>query len=222
MNLLLDVGNHPAEKVADKSHAHDPEDAAKNVVGNEAPVLHFSHTSHNRSESSYDRDKAGDENGEPTILIIKFLGGNEMLAMEEKRVFAGKNHRPALETDAVANRVAEDSGQTEHNVESPQIQISGGRKNPCGDQQRITGKKKANEKSGLGEDNCRQGRQASNPDQGLHVINPMKPIPEKFHSAFSVPAAASRAEFLANFAATSLSVPTPYTVCLNKSKRGVH
>lgn len=219
MDLFLDVGNHPAEKVADKSHAHDPEDAAKNVVGNEAPVLHFSHTSHNRSEGSQDRDKAGDENGESTILIIKFLGGNEMFAVEEKRVFAGKNHRPALEPDAVANCVAKDSGQTEHNVESPKIQITPGGENPCGDQQRIAGQKKTHEQTGLGKDNDRQGQQAANPDQRFDVINSVEPIPEKLHIAFSYPSAASITQLLTTFENDSLNTISTYTVCLHKSKR---
>lgn len=219
MDLFFDVGNHPAEKVTGKSHAHDPEDAAKNVVGNETPVLHFSHTGHNRSESSQDRDKAGDENGESTILIIKFLGGNKMFAVKEKRVFAGKNHRPALEPDAVANRVAENSGQTEHNVESPQIQISPGGENPCGDQQRIAGQKKTHEQTGLGKDNDRQGQQAANPNERFDVINSVEPIPEKLHSAFSYPSAVSITQLLTTFENDSLNTISTYTVCLHKSKR---
>lgn len=80
--MVMDVGNHLTEKIAAKHCCYHPADTASDVIDDEAFVFHCADAGDHRRERSKYRDKPRDHDGERSVALIKFLGGNEVLAVE--------------------------------------------------------------------------------------------------------------------------------------------
>jgi len=174
VNVFMDVGDHLAEEVAAAGGCSDPPDPAEYVVTQKTPVLHRADPGHDRGKSSDDRDETRNDNGESSVPIVEFLGSYKVLPIEEKRVVAGKYLRPGSGADVITDGIANDGSQTKGQIEGKQVKVSARGEEPCSNQERISGKKKADQKAGLDKDNRGQPNETADADQGLDVVDLVK------------------------------------------------
>lgn len=181
VNSLLDVGDHHAEKIAGQGRRHDPKNSPANVVRDESAVLHAADAGDHRSESSDDRNEAGDKNGKAAVLLVKFFGAQKVLAMKKERILARENLRTGARADRVADRVADDGGKADDDVERPDVQGAAGGEDARRDEKGISRQKKADEKPGFREYDDGDRRKTAHADQRLNVVDLVEEIPEKVH-----------------------------------------
>src|SRR5262249_48001815 len=88
MDALRNVGNQMAEKITAKDHGPDPEDAAKNIERQVAPIRHLRRARHRRTKRSHDGHKARENHGSSAILFVKIMRALQMAASKKQRIFA--------------------------------------------------------------------------------------------------------------------------------------
>src|SRR5262245_28303196 len=145
VNVFMDVGDHLAEEVTAAGSCSDPPDSAEYVVAQKTPVLHRADSGHDRGKSSDDRDETRNDNGESSVPIVKFLGGYKVLSIEKERVVAGKYLRAGFGADVITDGIAKDRSQAKGQIEGEQVKVSARGEEPRSNQERISGKKKADQ-----------------------------------------------------------------------------
>src|SRR5690554_5744231 len=88
--VLVDVGNHVAQEVAEKRDAYSPQKAADNIVCQKSLILHPSDSRDDRRKRAYGRQETGKNNGLFPVLFVEPLGCFEMFGMKEHRFLAVK------------------------------------------------------------------------------------------------------------------------------------
>src|SRR6266542_834811 len=123
----LDVVLHPgklAQVIPDQGHRDDPQQSAEDVEGQEAAVLHLPHAGHDRRERADDRHEAGDDDRLAAVLLVEIVSAPQMRGIEETGAGTVEQSRTGLSPDPVADRVAEDGGGHQENVQPPDAQVT--------------------------------------------------------------------------------------------------
>ena len=80
---LVDVRDRAAEEVPGPRHAHHPSDAADDVVGEEAAVVHLPDTRHDRRERADDRHEPRDHDRLRAVPLVELAGALDVLGVEQ-------------------------------------------------------------------------------------------------------------------------------------------
>src|SRR5216684_228199 len=139
------------ERIAAQDHGAHPENAAEDIESEVTSVRHSGSAGYRRAERSNDGNEAGENHGAPAILFVKIMGALEMAFPKEERIFAAIQCRTGGPADPVADLVADDGAEHHGDKQPSQGDDAAGGKNARGDQQGISGKKKADEETGLNE-----------------------------------------------------------------------
>ncbi len=87
MNSFLNVGDGAPQEISEGEHAHDPADAAQNVVCQKSLVAHLADSRHRWSEGPNNGDETRQNDGLAAVLLVKMLGSKQMVFPEEKGIF---------------------------------------------------------------------------------------------------------------------------------------
>src|SRR5262245_23593128 len=129
MNVLADVGDGAAERVAAENHGTDPEDPTENVERHIAAIGHARCSCHRWTERSNDRNKACEDHGAAAVLLIEFVRALQMAAAEEERILALVKSSAGGAADPVANLVSDNGAKHDWQEEPAQRDDIGSSKN---------------------------------------------------------------------------------------------
>ena len=94
-----------------------------------------------------------------------------MIAVEKDGIFLTKKTRAEIVTDRVTGTVAQNGGGTQEPGQYADVQSMIHRGNQaCGDQQRIAGKEKTEEKAGFGKNNGKKAQITAPADQVFKIM----------------------------------------------------
>src|SRR5262249_47915892 len=144
-----DVGHGLAEEIARPAHGDDPPDAAQDVVGEKAAVLHHSPTRQHGGEGADDGHEAGDDDGLGPVLLIEVTRAQHVLGIEEERLLAREDARAQPRPDGIAHAVADDGGGDEEAVDPPDVEVARRGEEARRDEEGMYGEKAAGEKPRL-------------------------------------------------------------------------
>jgi hypothetical protein len=147
MDVLADVGDQTAQRVAAQDGGGNPEGAPKNVVKKIARVRHFCRACNGRAERSDDGDEAREDYGAATVLLVEVMRALEMAASEKEGIFAAVKSGTSGAANPVANLVPRNGAEHDREQEPFERNDSRVGENARSDEQGITRKKKAHEKA---------------------------------------------------------------------------
>jgi len=133
VNVLADVGDEMAKRVAADYGGSDPADAADNIEEEIARIGHSRGARDGRTERSDDGDEARENHGTAAIFFVELVGPLEMAAAKKERVFAAVKGSAGGTADPVAHLVTGDGAK--HNWEQQPLEGNNSRvgKNAGGD-----------------------------------------------------------------------------------------
>ena len=147
-----------AEQETAGNRGGDPEDAAKNIVDEIAPIGHFCGAGDGWTEGADDGGETGEDDGAAAILFIEVVGALQMVATEEERVFtfvksgAGRAADPI--TELIANDGAGNDRKQPMKREGREGNSGGRGEDTGGNEEGIAGQKEADEKASFDEDDA--------------------------------------------------------------------
>jgi hypothetical protein len=164
VDALADIGDGMSQDIAAQDHGSDPEDSAADVENEVPSIRHFRRPGDRWAERSNDRNKARENHRPAPVFFVELMRALKMAAAEEEGIFPAVEGRAGRAANPISNLVTH-NGRKHHGEQKPlQGDDVGRRKNPCGDQQRITGEKKADKKSGFDENDAANERSAARTD----------------------------------------------------------
>src|SRR5882672_6035671 len=165
MNALADIRDRASKGVAAEDHRANPQNTSTNVEEEIAGIRHLRGASDWRTERSNDRDEACEDHGAAAIFFVEIMGPLKMAAAEEERVLAAIESHAGRAADPVWNLIADN--RAKHDGEQEPFEgnaVRQGGENAGGNEQGITGKKKAHKKTGLDEDDGADERSTAGAD----------------------------------------------------------
>src|SRR6185436_13752331 len=126
-------------------HGADPKDSTEDVVAGKSRVRHLGNACNHGRKSPGKGNEAREENGLAAVLFIELFCVEQMLAAEPKRIFLGIESLSGLVTDAISQRISDDSHNTQQHHEISQIEEALRSNQSRSKQKRITRKKKSDE-----------------------------------------------------------------------------
>src|SRR6266404_9506767 len=164
VNALSNVGNRTSKDVAAEDHRANPQNTSTNVKEEIAGIRHFRSAGDRRTERPNDGDEAREDHGTAAIFLVEIMSPLKMAAAEEERVLAAVESHARRAADPIANLIADDGAKHNRQQEPLEGNHTRGGKNPGGDEQGITGKKEADEKTSFNEDDRADQRSAAGAD----------------------------------------------------------
>jgi hypothetical protein len=122
--MLVDSRDVVPEEVANSQHTPDPKDRAEHIVRDELAEFHPTHAGNHGRKSPYDGEELREHDCHASVLLLKFVGADSMLLVEEKAVFPVEDFRTGGAADGVPERVAHDCSERENWSQLIYIQIS--------------------------------------------------------------------------------------------------
>src|SRR6266567_3055977 len=177
-----DCRKHTGEPIAAPGHGGDPADSSRDVVEEEAPVLHGAHPGQHGREGTDDRHEARDDDGLGPVLFVEAVGALDVLRIEEERLLAREDARPQAHTDGVAHAVPDDGRGDEQPVQPPDIQMARRREQARGDQERIAGEKAPDEQARLGKDDGHEENVAAPLDERVERVAAGENVDQEVHA----------------------------------------
>ena len=161
VNVLADVGDEMAERVAAKDHGANPEDAAKNIEEKISRIRHFCGACDGRTKRSNDGDEARENYGPAAVFFVEIVGALEMAAAEKEGILAAVKCGAGGTANPVADLVAGDGA--EHDRQQKPLEGNDARvgEDSGGDQKGVAWKEKADKKAGFDEDDGANERSAA-------------------------------------------------------------
>src|SRR5688572_4160693 len=101
LDVLVDPRNVAAQEIPGEEHAPDPEQPARHIIEDEAPVLHLADAGHDRGKSPDDRHETRNDDGLATVALVEVLGPVQVALVEQQRILAGKDARAAGPADRI-------------------------------------------------------------------------------------------------------------------------
>src|SRR5205085_6490509 len=111
------------------------------------------------------------------------MGADSMLFVEEDAVVSPKDTGAGGATDEIPERIPADCRDRQGWRERVDIEISLGGEESGGDEQRVAGKKHADQQSGFGEDDCRQPEQTSPLHEVGKIRDAVEEVCQRLHRA---------------------------------------
>jgi hypothetical protein len=164
VDALADIGDGMSQGIAAQDHGSDPENSTADVESEVPSIRHFRDASDGRAERSNDRNKARENHGPAPVFFVELMRALKMAAAEEEGIFSAVERRAGRAADPITDLVTHDGAKHYREQQPLQGDDVGRRKNPCGDQQGITGEKKADKKSGFDENDAANERSAARTD----------------------------------------------------------
>jgi len=183
VNALTDIGYGTAKKIAAENHGADPENAAENVVEQIAGIRHTGGAGDRRTKSANDGNEAGEDDGLAAVFFVEIVSAKEMATAEEKGILAAIYGGAGGATDPVADLVAENRAEHHGKKNPAQRDDAGGGEDTRGDEQGVTGKKKADEETCFNEDDNANEKGAAPADQSFDIVNGLEEMPYVFEHA---------------------------------------
>ena len=163
-------------------HRHDPPRRAEHVVRQKPAIVHLADSRDDGREGAEKGHEPGHDDRLATMPLVELLGSQQVLLGEEQRLLAREEPRSRLGADPVADRVSEDGGNDDRQVDRDDIQqrglvgIGAGAVDPRRHEQRVAGQEKPHQEAGLGEDDRDQGEQAAPANDALDVVNAVEKV----------------------------------------------
>ena len=153
VEVLLDDLQSREPPAREQEH-EDPGHPAGHVVEGEAEVVHLADAGDERGECPDDRDEPREDDGEAAILLVEFVGAQQMLLVQEPGVLAREDVRPDVVADAVIDGVAQDRGDDQQQRGRPQVdrRAGMGRHGADREEERIARQDRRDHQPRLGED----------------------------------------------------------------------
>src|SRR4026207_463664 len=126
-------------------HGTDPKNSTEDIVAGKSRVGHLGNACNHGRKSPGKGNEAREKNGLAPVLFIELFCIEQMLAPEPKRVFLGIERLSGLVTDAVSQRISDDSHDAQQQHEISQIEKALRSHQPRSKQKRITRKEKSDE-----------------------------------------------------------------------------
>jgi hypothetical protein len=164
MDVLANVGDEMAKRIATKNGGANPKDSAKAIEKQVTRVSHFSGSSDWRAKGSNDRDKARENHGPAAVFFVEVVGALEMAAAEKEGVFTAIESNASGTANPIADLVASDGAKHDRQQKPLEGNDAGVRKDAGGDQKRVAGKKKADEEAGFNKNDGADERSPSGAD----------------------------------------------------------
>ena len=98
--IAVDVGDETTKEEAERGQEHNPAGAANHIKRKEARVGHERHSRDDRDEGANDWEKAGQDDGLATVLLVELMCRDEMLTVEPDAVLSLKE----AATETIANQ----------------------------------------------------------------------------------------------------------------------
>jgi len=176
VDVLANIGDQAAEGVAAEGRGANPEDAAKNVIEEIAGIGHSSGACYGRAKRPDDGNEAGENYSAASVLFIEIVSALEMAAAEKERIFAAIKCCSGGATDPVADLVTGDGAEHDRKQEPLEGNDSRVGEDARGDEQGVSGKKKANEKAGFDENDGANERSAARANQFFQSLGAIERV----------------------------------------------
>jgi hypothetical protein len=106
--MPVDSRDGVPKEVANSQHTPHPKGGAEHIVRDEFAEFHAAHArDHWRKRPDY-RDELCDHDRRPTIFLLKFMGANSMLLVEEEAVFPIEDPWTRGAADEITEGIAHD------------------------------------------------------------------------------------------------------------------
>src|SRR4051812_44298042 len=100
-----------SKEVPCQRDANRPQAPTNDVIDEESAVMHITDASNNRGKGAHDRHKPRQNNGFSAVLLVKFLRLDQILLVEERRVFTLEEATTHAATKGVTCTVAKDGSE---------------------------------------------------------------------------------------------------------------
>src|SRR6185503_5904449 len=135
-------------------------------------VLHLPHTGYDGYERPHDGHESGNDDGLAAVAVVELSGADQMLLVEEQRIFSRKQVWTGRAADRVAGGVAKNRRDREQQPEPPHVERARGRgQQSRGDQQRIARQKESDQQTRFREDDRGESDVSAPRDEGADVAN---------------------------------------------------
>jgi hypothetical protein len=164
VDVLADVGDEMAKRIPTEDRGANPEDASKSVEEQVTRIGHSCGACDRRTERSDDGNEARENYGPASVFFVKIVGALEMAAAEKQGIFAAVEGSACGTANPIADLITCDSA--EHDRQEKPLERNDSRvgEDACGDEKRVTGKKKADKETGFDKDDGADERSASRAD----------------------------------------------------------
>ena len=121
--MLVDAGNIVAKEVANPQHTPHPNDGAEHIIPDEFAKFHPAHAGNHRRKGPDNGNELRDHDCRASMFILKFVGADSMLLVEEEAVLPIEDPWTRRATDEITEGVAADRCEREDGRQLVYIQI---------------------------------------------------------------------------------------------------
>lgn len=164
MNVLANVGDEMAERIAAKNGGADPKDSAEGIEEQIAGIGHSGGTRDRRTERPNDGDKARQNHGTAAIFFVEGMRALQVAPAEKEGILAAVEGGSRGTANPIADLIARNSA--EHNWQQKPLEgdYACVGEDASGDQKRVTREKKSDKEAGLYKDDKANEGSASGAD----------------------------------------------------------